>query len=184
MAGVGMRWYSRSLPTQNIPCWLWMDLLPVLTTGAFNSPSSVSLLTSPFLLMNFLASRLLTAVVHLLLIKKAAWAMGMWIGEIEPPSPQPSVSTWLKSIWLTTGRPLFSCCLSAIAWFLSELPGQVLSVSLDFLDPLTMGSVRTDLLFKRWELWNLSRSKAMSLACKAWSMSVLLLRNSNVGRVF
>lgn len=89
---------------------------------------------------------------------------------------------------LTDGRAAsFPCCLPAPACLLAELPGQVLSLPLDFSDPLTMGSVRTDLPFKGWarvKLWNPSRYKAPSLACEALPMSVLLFRNSNAGRGF
>lgn len=68
--------------------------------------------------------------------------MGTWIGEIEPPFSTAKRFNLIKKPLSDTERPLFSCCLPAIAWFLSELPGQVLSVSLGFLDPVTMGSVR------------------------------------------
>lgn len=45
----------------------------------------------------------------------------------------------IKKHLTDTERPLFSFCLSAIAWFLSGLPGRVLSVSLGFLDPVDNG---------------------------------------------
>lgn len=60
-----------------MPFRLGPDLLRVLTTHAFNRPvlwlpPCLSPLHVPLFADNFLASRLLTAVVHLLLIKKAA----------------------------------------------------------------------------------------------------------------
>lgn len=128
------------------------DLLLALTAHAFNRPvlwlpRCFSPLHMLLLLITFLASRLLTAVVRLLLIKKAAWGMGMWIGETEPPSLQQSISTWLKRVWRLSS--LFFPSLTVEPLCRQPVCYQN-SVALNFLDPGTISNVRTDLPLKRW----------------------------------